>query len=271
MRLNEFFARHPVFTVHEMANFLAKRGSESRWTRYALLTHHLKRGHILRVCRGLYAVVPPGADPNSSPVDSFLLAAKMTDDAILAYHTALEFHGRSYSTHERFLYLTSSRSRTERPVTFRSSRLRGVLFPKKLRDKKQENFGVVIAERAGVDVRVTSLERTLVDVLDRPNFGGGWEEIWRSLESVEFFDLNQVVDYVFLLENGTTAAKVGFYLEQHRDVLGVDDIFFKRLSKCRPKNPHYMIRGDRKSGHFMAGWNLVVPDAVFRRSWQEII
>ncbi|MDZ7837948.1 MAG: hypothetical protein U5N58_08345 [Actinomycetota bacterium] len=29
---------------------------------------------------------------------------------------------------------------------------------------------------------------------------GTWEEIWRSLESIEFFDLDQVLAYVLLLE-----------------------------------------------------------------------
>jgi len=43
------------------------------------------------------------------------------------------------------------------------------------------------------------LERTLVDVLDAPEHGGGWEEIWLSLESVEFFDLDAVIEYALKL------------------------------------------------------------------------
>ena len=36
-------------------------------------------------------------DPASMTVDPYLMAAKMTEDAVLAYHTALEFHGRANS------------------------------------------------------------------------------------------------------------------------------------------------------------------------------
>jgi len=43
-------------------------------------------------------------------------------------------------------------------------------------------------------------------VLDRPAISGGWEETWRSLESVEYFDLEQVVEHVLLLSNATTVA-----------------------------------------------------------------
>ena len=60
-------------------------------------------------------------------------------------------------------------------------------FPKKHAASGRE------VDRAGLAVRVTSLERTLVDVLDRTDLSGGWEEIWRSLEMVEFFDLDVVI------------------------------------------------------------------------------
>jgi hypothetical protein len=36
------------------------------------------------------------------------------------------------------------------------------------------------------------------------------------LESIEFFDMDQVVAYVRLLENAATAAKVGFFLNSIR-------------------------------------------------------
>ena len=78
-------------------------------------------------------------------------------------------------------------------------------------------------------LRVTSFERTLVDVFRRPNLAGSWEEIWRSLESIEFFDLDVVVAYAGILGNATTAARVGFYLEQHRDEFMVQESHFEAL------------------------------------------
>jgi predicted transcriptional regulator of viral defense system len=127
------------------------------------------------------------------------------------------------------------------------------------------------ADRFGLDVRVTGLERSLVDVLDRPDLAGSWEEIWRSLESVEFFNLDKVVEYVLLLENATTAAKVGFFLEQHRETLMVEDVYLKSLQQLRPRRPHYFDRARRKDGRLLKRWNLVVPSAVIERSWAEVI
>ena len=268
MKHEEFFRKHPVFTGEEMADYLASRGEVGSRTKEALLAYYKKTGRVVSVRRGLYAVVPPAANPASFPVDPFLVAAKLTKDAVLSYHTALEFHGHAYSVHEHFVYTAS---RPLSPFTFRSHVFRGTRFPESLRRAGQENFGVATMDRSGMEVRVTSLERTLVDVLNRPDISGGWEEIWRSLESVEFFDLDQVVEYALLLANATTAAKVGFFLEQHRELLMVEEEHLKSLHCLRPRQPHYLDRNKRKSGRLVSGWNLVVPREVLERTWTEVL
>ena len=268
MKLNAFLSQHDVFTVEELDLFLSKEGSGKPNTRKALLTYYRKQGRIVPVRRGLYAVVPFGSSPDSSPVDIYLLAAKMAPDAVLGYHTALEFHGKAYSVYNRLHYLSTRRSL---PVKFRSFEIRRVSVPQSLRVKGQEMFGVVRHKRSGSELRVTSLERTLVDVLDRPDLTGSWEEIWRSLESVEFFDIEQIVEYVLLLENATTAAKVGFFLGQHKEPLMVDDVHLQPLRKLRPRQPHYLMRGKRKGGRWVKEWNLMVPNEILNQSWAEVI
>ena len=93
MRTDLFFARHPVFTRTEFAAACMAAGPSGERTPDALLAYHTKERRLLRVRRGLYAVVPKGADPATVPLDAFLLAARMTDDAVVAYHSALELHG----------------------------------------------------------------------------------------------------------------------------------------------------------------------------------
>ncbi len=267
MNLEGFFARHPVFTVRELAASLDSEKPLASKTTNSLLAYHARAGHIMRVRRGLYVTLPPGSSPGRYSLDPFLLATKMTEDAVLAYHTALEFHGKAYSVQKIFTYATR---KILRPSQVRSYRFRAIRFPKALRLKGRENFEVINAERAGLTVRVTTLERTLVDVLDRPNLSGSWEQIWRSLESVEFFDLPRVVDYALLLGNATTAAKVGFFLDQHRDVLMAKETHLKPLRDMKPRRPHYLERSKRHSGRLVQAWNLVVPESVINRSWAEI-
>ncbi len=269
MKADPFFARHPVFTRAEFAAACAASGSTGERTPDALLAYHTKEGRLLRVRRGLYAVVPKGADPATVPLDAFLLATHMTDDAVVAYHSALELHGVAYSTTDRLLYLTLHED--TRPVTFRTMAFRPVLVPKSLREQGEQSFGVTVVDRSGLDVRVTTLERTLVDVLDRLDLGGGWEEAWRSLEAVSFFDLAQVVDYAVLLGNATTVSKVGFFLEQHQEALSVTEEHLRRLGAYAPVGTHYAKRSSRGTNVFLRKWNLVVPEAVARRAWEEVV
>lgn len=268
MKIEDFFYRHPVFTGKKFADYLSSRGEVGPRTKEAALAYHRKTGRIVLVRRGLYAVVPPGADPDSYQFDPFLLVARLTKDATLAYHTALELHGRAYSVHNFFTYAAV---RPLSPITFRSLVFRGVRFPQALCRKGKEYYGSLTVDRRGLEVHVTGLERTLVDVLDRPDLSGSWEEIWRSLESVEFLDLDKVVEYTILLGNATTVAKVGFFLEQRREILMVDNEHLRQLQAFRPLQPHYLDRHKRKSGRLVSGWNLVVPKEVLERSWAGVL
>ena len=75
-----------------------------------------------------------------------------------------------------------------------------------------------------------------------------------------------MVDYALLLRNATTAAKVGFFLEQHQEQLMVEDSQLDRLREARSRQPHYMDRG--APGRLVSDWNLIVPEQVLTRAWE---
>jgi predicted transcriptional regulator of viral defense system len=268
MVVNEFFESRPVFTLKEFTDFLEGKGSDNEWTKRNLLAYHKKSGRIIGVKRGLYAVVPLGVEPDKFLPDPFLLATRMADDAVLSYHTALDFYGSSYSVFNRFIYLCSS---AMHPFRWRGYEFRAAPVPQAIRGKKTESFGIKQEDRRGQLIRVTGLERTLVDVFDRPDLGGDWEEIWRSLDMVAYFNLDEVVKYALLLKNSTTIAKVGFYLEQNRERLMVRDSHLNRLRKHRPTTPRRMERSGTKPGKFVAAWNLAVPQSVYEKTWEEVL
>ena len=117
---------------------------------------------------------------------------------------------------------------------------------------------------------MTTLERALVDVFDAPDKGGGWEEIWRSLESVEFFDLDAVIDYARKQGSAIAAARVGFFLDQHREPLMVEDVQLDGLRELGPKEPRY-FDPKRRPGKLVPMWNLVVPEQILSRAWEEVL
>ncbi len=264
----DFFARNPIFTRGEFAESRVRLGGDNDRSVDALLAYHVKQRNLLRIRRGLYAVVPPSSSPESVPIDQYQLTAKLAEDAIVAYHSALQLHGVAYSVFFWFYYLSQHAARTLR---FRSLEFHPVLMPKALRDADAVRVGVTSVDWGGVDVRVTTLERTLVDVLDRPELAGGWEEVWRSLEAADAFTIPEVVEYALLLGNRTTIAKVGFFLEQHRSELLVEDVHLETLREKAPRQPHY-VEGSRGAPNVLvSGWNIIVPSSVAERSWQDVL
>lgn len=266
MSLNLSAGQFKIFTFEDFA--LANAHKEiAHETLHSLLSYHQKQGHITRIRRGLYCIVPQGINPTDCPVDSFLVTSKMTQDATLAYRTALDFFGKLHTITNEFVYL--SKKNESKPFIFRGVTYRAISIPTALKKSDQIEYGVQFVSRGEQKVRVTSLERTFVDVLDRPRLCGSWEEIWRSLENIEYLDLDKVVEYALLLHNTTTIAKVGFFLETHREEWMIPDACLNELQRHLPKKPLYLERGLKEPHKLITQWNLIIPLSIIDRQWEE--
>lgn len=282
MRPLDFFARHPVFRLEEFRAAYRPSGPkegapQNPATIHSILKQHVAAGNLVRIRRGLYATAQagrratagdslPAATGTTTHADPFLVASRLTDDAVVAFHSALELLGVAHSTTSQITYLTGSR---RRPFEYQGTRYVSVLFPASLRDRADRGGGLREEIRQGLQIQVTGYERTLVDVLDAPQYGGGWEEIWRSLQTIPYVDLDFVVEYTRLLGSALTAARVGFYLEQHRDSLLVEDKHLAALHALSPTQATYLDRDRKKGGTLQPRWNLIVPDAVLGQTWRQ--
>ncbi len=266
MSLPTFFPLHPVFTRETLVRHLAETGGKepNPATVRALLRYHQRTGRILPVRRGLFATVAPGSTPESTPVDAYLVGTLGCPGGVLAYHTALELHGLAYSTFEEVQILVS---RPQRGWTFRGVNYRPIQCRESLGEAAL-SLGVEPMDRQGMDLMVTTQARTLVDVLDRPELTGGWEEIWRSLEGLRLVNPQEVMAYLKRLDNATTAALVGFFLEQHQKELGVNEEALAALESMRPKGKHYLSQTE--GGRLAKRWNLIVPEPLWNRAWEEL-
>jgi len=63
---------------------------------------------------------------------------------------------------------------------------------------------------------------------------------------------------------------VDFFLEQHKEILMVDNAHLNPLRELRPRQPHYMTRGKRKGCQWVKDWNLMIPVEILNKSWGEV-
>lgn len=266
MDSDSFFAQNGLFTGTDWYAFRRARGDAAESSAEQLLRYYAAKKRIIKVRKGLYAVVQPGTEPERTDVDPFVVCMKAVDDAVVAYHAALEFHGQAYSLHQEFQFVTGHHLK---PFSFQNLRFRPVLAPKALRDGNEMKTETQKRERGLFSVLVTNRERTLVDCLDRIDLAGGWEEVWRSLTAASVYDIDRIVAYAGKLDNATTASKVGFFLELNRQALSVSDKMLAQLEAMRPRQTHY-LDAKRTAGKYVARWRLIVPPEVIMQQWETI-
>ena len=259
-----FFYTHPIFRYEEFSAWKKENGVKTKNAVRKALYYHTRRKHILNILRGIYGVIPPSGSENLF-FDPYLIAAKGAEESILAYHTTLELHGVAYSIFEKFTFITPHKNK---PFEFQGQWFQPVAIPKSLKNTKMEPFAIEKMNRQGINVSITNLARTFVDVLDRPGLSGGWEEVVRSINNIAYLNVDEVIEYCLLLKNRVLAAKVGFFLEQRKGAFAIEAKKLERLLFLKPSSARY-IEENKTDCRFVKKWNLFIPVKILDKIWEE--
>lgn len=223
--------------------------------------------------RGLYALRPAAGPVEQEPAVSLLqVAARMTPDAVLAYHTALECYGLAHNVWFHVLYAAR---KPARPLRLAMGLVRGATFARALQQAGREHQETAWTPKNGL--RITTVERTLVDIADRPRLCGNWSEIARGYSyaahgtsfGLPLPDVNRMIAYALSLNNAFTCAKVGFLLEMHGAEWGLAPVRLQPLMAACPRQPRHLDpRYADMPASLVVPWNLIVPLWVQQRDWE---
>jgi len=253
-KTHRFLSGHPVFTRAEFAAAFGRPTVAASVS--SLLKHHLHAGNIKRVSREVFATVPAHLAANRMVIDRFAAASKLRRDGILGYHSALELHGAAYSEFNEVQLISTGRTAA---VSLPFGLCRFVNPPRALVASDKLDYFTVTMDRQGLFLRVTNIERTVVDVLHRFDLAGGVEEVLKSLDMVGYLDPTKVVDYVELLDNRSLASVVGWWLEKRRTTLGVPDEVLDRLRARLPRSKHYALGARPGDAALVVPWRVLLP------------
>ncbi|MEW6622135.1 MAG: hypothetical protein AB1420_03215 [Bacillota bacterium] len=191
-----------------------------------LLNAYVKKGLVKRVRRDLYCAV--NLENRDAPKNRYVIGSKINESAYLTHHSAFEVHGLSHQL--SFVVYVASESKIS-DFTFE-----GVSY-------KYVGKGIeegVTHYRLNEKVRVTDLERTVVDSLDRPDYCG--------LKYLEAYDKNVLYK------------KAGYFLERHQQTLKISDGLLQLLEKRTGRMKKYLSEEAKSGGGvFKKRWGLIVP------------
>jgi len=247
MSVQSYLEQHHVFSLEE---FRAELG-EGR-TSYNLLTRAVKKGNADRVMRGVY-VSRMGQFSEVEP-DPYLVAAAVSHDVVMVYHSALELHGLAHSPSRRVQF-TSSRLATRFAYRdFEYERYQRPALPASDEDARSTTL---VARPQGV-VRVTTRERTLVDCINHADLSGGLEEVSRSLAALPYVDASSVLAYLRVLGSPTAVARTGWLLEQRAKDWYVSSAALDEMRAMLGRGPYYLARSN-EAGRWVPSWRMYLP------------
>ncbi|MCQ2342574.1 MAG: hypothetical protein MJZ75_03655 [Paludibacteraceae bacterium] len=212
-----------------------------------LLLTYQKRGYIQKIRRDLYCIL--NLATGLPDVSRYEIACSIQTDACIAYHTALEYHGLAH----QFWY--DVQVATARPFTyFEHAECAFVSVGNKI--------GLGIEEpRFDRGVRVTNLERTIVDCILRMDLAGGAEEFLHCMEGVGMLRTAEIINVLQAYDAPVAYQKVGCTLELLQ--LPADDLN-QVLQLCRTQagTAVNFLTNREDSTVYQSKWKLYVPECL---------
>jgi predicted transcriptional regulator of viral defense system len=250
MRLpfTQFAQSAPLFTLKE-ARRLYKKDERNR--SLLNLLHRLKhQDRVRQIANGVYAGTFAAA-----PLNRYLVPAALREDALVALHSALEFHGLANQTFQTVYYFSA---RPRKDVVFDGVTYHSVVPPRPLLTSTHRLFQT---ERGADNVLLTGRERSFVDCLLFLDYSGGAEDLDKSLAMFPSFDFEASLVYLKLLRSPWLYSRLGFFLDRHADKL-----FFRGKARDRflqklPRGVVYLA--DKRPGQrWVPTWKLMVPETL---------
>lgn len=246
--LVQYAETSPLFTLADLRRRYGHRTNDA-WI-YAVLSNLKHERRVRALCPGVYA-----GTLSQVPLNRYAVPSKLREDAITAFHSALEFHGVTNQAFGTVYYLSQ---RPHRDVAYEQVTYHRVAPPRRLVEAGQADFQV---ETHAGGIRVAGRERSLVDCLHSLEYSGGVEELDHCLAMFPSFDFEAAFKYLRLLRRPWLFARVGYLLDRHTEKLFFTgkwrDAFLRRV----PRGVVYLER-KRPGCRWVSTWNLMVPPSL---------
>ncbi len=214
---------------------------------HSLLHDYINAGYIQRIRRDLYTAI--SLETKQPVANRFMIATHIAEDAYVSYHSALEYYGYANQVYLE-VYVTTERR-------FSGFTYDGIAYT---RISPRIGSGIITTNTG---IRITDLERTVIDSIYVFEKIGGLEELLRCLALIPALAEEKLMSC--LDEDGLANLyqKTGFILMQFSEQYGLPKSFFDTCRSKAPKSKKYLYsEKDNLSKHFFfhKDWNLYAPE-----------
>jgi predicted transcriptional regulator of viral defense system len=217
-----------------------------------MLARWRKNGWLSRVRRGLYVPVPlESRTADIALEDPWIIADRLFAPCYIGGWSAAEHWGLTEQIFRTVVVMTTQKPRDRSPNIKGTKFLLRTIMAKAM-------FGLKPVWRGRVRVSVSDPTRTVLDMLDAPQFGGGLRSTADVLVSYLTSDEKNtklLIEYAERLDNGAVYKRLGFLLERFAaDQKELIDQCQSRLTKGLSK-----IDPALSTDRLITRWRLWVP------------
>jgi len=213
---------------------------------HSLLYDYINAAYIERIRRDLYTAI--SLETKQPIANRFMIATNIAEDACVSFHSALEYYGYANQVFYEVYVTTDSR--------FSNFTYDGITYS---RISPRIDSGITTTNTG---IRITDLERTVVDSIYAFEKIGGLEELFRCLMLVPSLRTDKLLTYLDDYGLANLYQKTGFILMQFSEQMGLPKSFFDYCKSKIPKSKKYLYsEKDTLSEHFILheDWMLFAP------------
>lgn len=186
------------------------RGISYAWAKN-ILSQLAKKEVAQRVGRGKYVIIPADLvyDRKSYVSDPLILISELLkdNDYFIAYYSAAHIHGL---TEQMPFNTTVAVPKQTRPIQAGNISINFITL------QKPKFFGIEEKTYSNVSIKISDINKTLIDCIERPDLCGGLPEVARIvLNALERNQINyqKLILYLKKLDNHAVTQRVGFLIE----------------------------------------------------------
>lgn len=198
----------PIFQLKDAAEIL----NFSKATARDFVSKLVRRGIATRLKPGLFIIVPFELGKERDYIGNpFIVAREIVGgkNYYLSHGTAMEIHGM-VTQPQLIVYVTSLKKR--RPVKALGIEFRFIQSQQELLFGLSDQW-ITKQEK----VRVSNLERTIIDCLKKPQYCGGLTQVAKGLwMRHQDMNITRLIEYAMKIHVGSVASRLGYLLELYR-------------------------------------------------------
>ncbi len=252
--------KQPFLTIQQAMEILSVSDNHVR-----IILHRLvKKGWLAPVVPGIFELIPAErGEVAFVDTNSLALGSVLADPYAFAYSTAAYFYGLTTQAPTMvFLQINTGKTHT---ITARGKSYRVISVPADL------FFGIEIINAYGSSVKMTDLEKTVLDSLYRPEISGDIPEVAAMLwQGQNRFNWQKLVDYVLKYPSQSLIQRLGFLLDHLK--IATPSSERERLLQRVDKNFCYLGRRGKwgKGGKQNATWQVIenIPESEIQAEIQ---